>query len=375
MTKLRKGRNHMRQLNSIAAIVALGTLLGTVGAHAQTVPAGYPADYAQLIELAKKEGRVALYSATDEEQAKGLIDAFSKKYGITVDFNDLGTNNAYSRTVAEASANQVGGDVVWSSAMDLQLKLAAEGYAETYQSPETSNIPNWAVYKGMVYGTTVEPVGTIYNTKFISPEEMPKTRVALIKYLEDNKDKLKGKVGTFDPEKSGVGFLFQTNDQRNPSAHFAELMKAFGDINVKSYSASGSMRETVVSGENLMAINMIGSYGLEWVKHTPNLGIMFGEDYTAAFSRPALIAKGAPHPNAAKLFLDFMLSKEGQEAISANGLPSIRTDIESGLDLDSLDKLTGGNLKPIPLDDSLLDSLKPMPRVKFFREWNKAIRK
>ena len=352
---------------------AASLMLTAAPLQAQEVPEGYPADYSELIAAAKKEGRISLYSATDEDLAKGLLDAFKAKYGIQIDFNDVGTNNAYSRTVAEAEAKQVGADIVWSSAMDLQLKLAEDGYTDSYKSPEMKNLPQWANYKDMVYATTVEPVGILYNTKAFPNDSFPKTRVDLIKYIQDNKDSLTNRIATFDPEKSGIGFLMQTNDARN-SEGFWDLAKAMGAAKVKTYSATGTMRETVVSGENVMAVNVIGSYALDWVKHTPNLGVAFGKDYTAAFSRPAIITKGAPHPNAARLFLDFMLSKEGQTALAKNGLPSVRTDIEGELDLDSLDALVGGNLKPIALDEGLLDYLKPQKRVSFFREWNAAIK-
>lgn len=343
-------------------------------AVAQDVPQGYPADYAKLIEKAKSEGAVAIYTSTDAAQSKDLVDAFKKKYGINVEYNDLGTNGTYNRVISEAAAGQVGADIVWSSAMDTQVALAADGYLETYRSPEIANIPDWAVYKDMLYATTIEPIGNIYNTKAIPESEFPKTRADLIKYLQTNKDKLKGKVATFDPEKSGSGFLHHTNDARNRD-DFWDLAKAMGAVNVRTYSSSGAMKESVVSGENVMAINIIGSYAIDWVKDTPNLGVNFSSDYTAAFSRLAGIAKNGPHPNAAKLFLDFTLSKEGQSALAKGGLPSVRKDVDTGLNAETLNKRVGGNLKPIRMDDSLLESLKPQTRVDFFKKWNAALSK
>src|SRR3546814_11187411 len=64
-----------------------------------------------------------------------------------------------------------------------------------------------------------------------------------------------------------------------------------GANDVRTYSSTGAMRETVVSGENVLAINIIGSYALDWVKDTPNPGAAFGTDYTEAFSRIAIITK------------------------------------------------------------------------------------
>lgn len=355
---------------AIAAAVLSAAALG--GAFAQDVPAGYPANYADLVKQAKSEGKLVIYTSTDGAQAKGLLDAFAAKYpGIAVEYNDLGTNGVYNRVISEAAANQTGADIVWSSAMDLQMALATDGYTDTYVTAETKSLPSWATYKDTLFATTVEPIGIIYNTKAL-PDGVPKTRPELIKWLGDNKDKLKGKVATFDPEKSGSGFLHHTNDARQRK-DFWDLAKAFGADAGRTYSSTGAMKETVVSGENLLAFNAIGSYAFLWIKESPNLGLAFGDDYTAAFSRVAAIAKGAPHPAAAKLFIDFMLSKPGQEALAAAGLPSVRTDVEKGFNLTTLNQRVGGNLKPIALDEGLLFYMQPQNRVEFFKQWKASL--
>lgn len=361
---------HGRAVAFAASLLAL--TLTTSSALSQDVPAGYPADYAALVEAAKAEGSVNVYTSTDIAQAQALVDAFTAKYGIQVAYNDLGTNGSYNQVISEAAANQVTADIVWSSAMDLQMTLVADGYTEAYKSPESENIPAWANYKDTLYGTTVEPIGIIYNTKALSEDRVPKTRADLIKFLVDNQGELQGKVATFDPEKSGTGFLHHTNDARN-TGDWWDLAKAMGADGVKTYSSSGSMKETVVSGENVLAINIIGSYALEWVKESPNLGVAFATDRTAAFSRLATISKGAPHPAAAKLLLDFMLSREGQNALASGGLPSVRTDTDQGLNVTSLNELVGGNLQPIAVDDGLLEYMEPTKRVGFFNEWKAAI--
>ena len=359
-----------RRICGLAAASAFVAIAGSA-ALAQEVPAGYPADYASIVEAAKKEGTVSVYTSTDTAQSQKLQDAFTKKYGIKIAYNDLGTNGAYNQIISEAAASQVTADVIWSSAMDLQLTLLKDGYGEAYDTPEAKNIPDWGKYEGALYATTVEPIGMIYNTKALTEDKLPKTYADLIKYLQDNKKELDGKVATFDPEKSGSGFLHHSNDARQRK-DFWDLAKAMGSDNAKIYSSSGSMKETVVSGENVIAINIIGSYALDWVKESPNLGVHFSADYTPAFSRLALIAKGAPHPNAAKLFVDFMLSKEGQNALASGGLPSVRTDTEEGLNLKSLNERVGGGLKPIVVDDGLLEYMDPTKRVDFLNEWKAA---
>ena len=129
--------------------VALATLLAlafpTLG---QNVPAGYPADYAQTIAAAKKEGKVVVYSALDTKAAQPLIKDFNALYpDIKVEYNDMNSTEMYNRFIAESASGQGGADVMWSSAMDLQVKLVDDGQAMTYVSPEASKLPSWAVYK------------------------------------------------------------------------------------------------------------------------------------------------------------------------------------------------------------------------------------
>ncbi len=339
----------------LAALLALGTASPTLAGTAEQIAA------------ATAEGAVSIYTATDIAQGQALIDAFKAKYpGITINYNDVGTNGAYNRVISEAAAGQVGGDIIWTSAMDLTVKLAADGYLATYASTEKPSLPAWADYKNMVYATSVEPIGILYNKNALKADQVPKTRADLIAFVAN--PAMAGKVASFDPEKSGVGFMIDVNDLQQTTT-FWDLAKAFRAGGGKTYSASGAMKETVMSGENVLAFNIIGSYALAWAKDNDSLGVAFGTDYTAALSRVAAIIKGAPHPEAAKLFLDFMLSKEGQTALASVGLPSLRTDVDSGYNLTTIGAVVGGNLKPIALDDTLLEYMEPAKRVKFLKMW------
>src|SRR5207244_9774318 len=141
---------------------ALGVM--TCAAFAQNPPAGYPADYAQTVAAANKEGKVVIYSALDTKAAQPLIRDFNAVYpDIKVEYNDMNSTEMYNRFIAEVAAGQGGADVMWSSAMDLQVKLVDDGKALNYRSPEAPKVPSWAVYKDQAYGTTYEPAVFIYN--------------------------------------------------------------------------------------------------------------------------------------------------------------------------------------------------------------------
>src|SRR6202521_2623094 len=125
---------------------AIGALaLVPVAAIAQ-VPAGYPADYAQTVAAAKKEGKVVIYSALDTKAAQPLVKDFNALYpDIKVEYNDMNSTELYNRFIAEVASGQGSADVMWSSAMDLQVKLVDDGQALAYKSPEVVKLPAWVV--------------------------------------------------------------------------------------------------------------------------------------------------------------------------------------------------------------------------------------
>jgi iron(III) transport system substrate-binding protein len=363
-------RRHF-MLGSAALATALG---GGFPSSGQAQPTGYPASYKEMVEKARAEGAVSIYTSTDDQQGRPLIEAFRAAFpGIRVDYNDLGTNGAYNRVISESAARQVGSDIVWTSAMDLQMVLVQKGLAESYKSVEVANLPAWANFNDTLYGTTVEPVAILYNKAQLASLKVPQTRAELIAFLKDNKEPLKGKVAAFDPEKSGSGFLFFNNDVRTTGDTW-DLVRAFGATEGKVYGSSGAMREKIVSGEHWLAFNIIGSYAIEWVRKNPALGFVITADHATAFSRVANISKGAPHPNAARVFLDFLLSVSGQSALAVSGAPSVRTDVTEGLNVVKLNEMAGGKLKPIPITAALLENTEPKNRAEFFRRWKEALR-
>src|SRR3982074_2867821 len=198
----------MSRIFSAAAAV----VLYAASAQAQA-PQGSPADYAKLIEAANKEGRVVVYSTTDAAAANPLLRDFAALYpGVKVDYTDMNSTELYSRFIAEVAAGSGTADLLWSSAMDLQVKLAADGNAATYASPEIPALPKWAVWQNQAYGTTYEPITFVYNKRLVPAADVPQDHPALLALLAAKPDAYKGKITAYDPEKSGVGYLFVNED-------------------------------------------------------------------------------------------------------------------------------------------------------------------
>ncbi|MDY7546033.1 ABC transporter substrate-binding protein [Glaciimonas sp. CA11.2] len=357
---------------SLTLLVTAISLAATGSVLAQT-PAGYPADYNKIIEAAKKEGKVVIYSATDSKAAEPLIKDFSALYpGIKVEYNDMNSTEVYNRFISEAAAGGTTADLLWSSSMDLQVKLVSEGYGAVYKSPEVGAIPAWANYKDTAYGTTYEPIAIVYNKRLVPADEVPTSHAAFTKLLTTKADKYRNKVTTYDIEKSGVGFSFITQDaQDNPK--FWELATALGDVAVRVQSSTGTMLERISSGENLIGYNMLGSYALSRAKKDPSLGVAFTTDYNLVMSRVAFINKSAKNSNAAKLWLDYLLSKRGQTIVANEAqLFAIRSDVTGPSTMSELTKQLGTALKPIPVSPALLQYLDQTKRLAFLKQWKAA---
>lgn len=360
----------MRHILSATLVTAALGLAGT--AHAQA-PQGYPADYAKVVDAAKKEGKVIVYSTTDAASANALVKDFEQLYpGVKVEYSDLNSTELYNRYIAEAAANNGTGDVIWSSAMDLQVKLVNDGHALTYASPELAALPKWASWKEQAYGTTYEPIAFVYNKRLVPEADVPKDHTELLKLLNAKPDFYKGKITAYDPERSGVGYLFCNEDIKNFPAAW-DLFKAMGKVQAKLYTSAGAMMERVASGEHLIAYGIFGSYALSRSKKDPNVGIVLPTDYTMVTSRIAFISKQARHPNAAKLFLDYVLSKRGQDIIANQAdLYSLRADVEGEATLKGVTQRIGDKARPVPIDQTLLDNLDQTKRLAFLSKWQQA---
>ena len=358
----------------LARLTAITFALTGTLALAQPVLPGYPADYAQTIAAANKEGKVVIYSALDTKAAGPLIKDFSALYpGIKVEYSDLNSTELYNRFIAEAASGQGSADVMWSSAMDLQVKLVDEGHALSYPSPEAPKLPAWAVYRNQAYGTTYEPAVFIYNKRLVPADEVPQDHAAFAKLIATKADKYKGKVTTYDIEKSGVGFMFVVQDTKYFPG-MKELEQGFGASSYRVYGSTGNMLEKVSSGEHLLGYNVLGSYALVRAKKDPALGVVLPKDYTLVLSRVMFIGKQAKNPSAAKLWVDYILSQRGQKLIGGDvELFAIRNDVDAEYTAASLAKQLGPNIRPIPVSAEIVSYLDPKKRLDFLSDWKATL--
>ena len=337
------------------------------------VPAHYPSGYADIVSAARKEGRVVVYSTTDTATVSALIRDFESMYsGVHVEYSDLNSAELHNRYLAETAQRRPSADVLWSSAMDLQMKLANDKQAIEYASPEMGALPTWAVWHNAAYGTTFEPAVFVYSKRFVDAAEVPRTHADFLALMTGRREKYAGKVNTYDIEKSAVGFLFATQDSR-VQARFWEFADALGANGVSFHRNTSTMVERIASGKDYLGYNLIGSYALARARRDPSIGVVLPHDYTLVMSRIALLSKGAPHPNAGKLWLDYLLSRRGQSLLANRSeLAAIRSDVEGEFTAATLRATLGTSLKAIGVGPTLLVFLDQSKRGEFLRRWQRS---
>ena len=218
-----------RRLLSLTPWLALG--LGRAVHCAERLPAGTTAR------------TLRVYGALDRGVAEPLMAAFQRQQpAIRVDYHNLETNPLYQRVVTEMNAGRPTADLLLSPAMDLQMKLANDGYAQPYRSLATRSLPDWARWREEAFGYAFDPVVMAYHRRRLPRERVPANRYQLITLLRREAERLRFRVATYDPARSGAGYLYLSQDAEHYPA-FWELIEALGEAGVRLYDRAAAMLE------------------------------------------------------------------------------------------------------------------------------------
>jgi iron(III) transport system substrate-binding protein len=356
------GRGHSitRWIIALVALVVVG--LVTAGMYK-----GYSHPYDAIVAAAHNEKALVVYSTLhDDTELAELLNAFRREYPfITVHNTDGDSAWTYRRFTQEVKEGRTSADFLWGPAMDLQEKLINDGYAQPYSSPEMAYLPSWAHWKDLGYGVTLEPIAFVYNRKYLSTDEMPRTHSGLRDFLRHNVRRLRGRVAIYNPERSEVGMLLLSQDTRVTRDSWS-LFDTFGQVDAVGYGTSNQMLNHIINGDQWIGYDAIASYALEMRKTHPELMVIYPSDYVLLMSRVAFISARALHPNAARLFLDFLLSREGQTILKKHGMGSVRDDVGVPPEQSRLKMV---RTQAIRIGPGLLADLDSLVRAQFLRRW------
>jgi ABC-type Fe3+ transport system substrate-binding protein len=294
---------------SRAALFLLACAAGTA-AFAQREPPSPALDEgadrsARLLAGAKREGSLSLYASLAEKDLIRLVSEFERRYSIKVNVWRSGKNNVLRRAVTEARAGRFEVDVVHNPSPEMEL-LHRERLLQEVRSPyQRELIPEAVAPHREWAGPRVYIFVQAYNTNRVTPEELPKTFKDLLH------PRWKGRIAIEAKEQEWFFTLVREMGEEAGLKFFRELVARNG-LTVRNGNAL--LNNLVVAGEVPLALTLY-SYlpeqsrrsgaPINWIALAP----------TVAYTDGIGVMRRAPHPHAAVLFYDFVLS-DGQTLLA-----------------------------------------------------------
>lgn len=333
-------------------------VLAAVAALGLTAPAGaFEIEEQRVFGAGARE--IAVLSTTDLASIEGVLADFAATHpGHRVAYVQAASVELFRAIHDEGAAF----DLVMSSAMDLQMKLANDGFAAPVQ-PQAGALPGWARWRDQLFGVALEPVVTLASRRGLGDLPVPRTRRDLIAMLRENPDRFDGRIASYDPQQSGVGYFLISQDSQQ-SEGFWRLAEVMGRLNARLFCCSGLMIDELRAGRVAIAYNVVASYAARFAPDDPDLVQLALEDYTFAIVRSALVPSNAPDPEAATLLLSYLLSEAAQRRIA--------TDAGVAL-IPGTGPAPSVHLRPIRLDAGLLVYHDQLRRAGLLAEWNAAM--
>jgi iron(III) transport system substrate-binding protein len=256
--------------------------------------------------------------------------------------------------------------------MDLQVKLVNDGYADTHVSAHTGDWPSWARWRNQAFGITFEPAVMVFNRALLQGRVTPKSRPELLDALRSDPGFWKGRIGTYDIERSSVGYLLASEDTRQNS-DFGSVLALFGAAGLETYDTTASLLEALERGDLALGYNLLGSYARARIEQGAPLVVVYPQDYTLAVSRTVLLPRDAPHAAEAHAFLEYLLSPRGQRVLADRSrLSAIHPGI-SGPDSQFGIAERLGPLRPVSLGPGLLTYQDEEKNRRLLASWRRAI--
>lgn len=319
--------------------------------------------------LQTKHTELTIFGGADKMEIAPFLKAFQKTSPhVQINYHELSTRGVYTSFLKDTNNPP---DILLSSAMNLQVKLVNDGYAQTYESQETKKLPRWAKWRNEVFGFTYETAVIAFNKDFLSNEPPPGSRNELLDLIRRHSDEIKGRIGIYDITTVGIGYLLWAHD-REQSSSYGRMLESFGYHDTRVFRRSADILQAISKGEIAVGYNILSSYARTWAAQYPNIVVVQPKDYTSVIMRSAIIPKKSKNVKGAQQFLDYILSGKGQTDMAnfTNFEPinnEVRTTQPHLLDTSE------GQLRPVPLGIQILVINDEMKRQIILQEWENAL--
>jgi iron(III) transport system substrate-binding protein len=315
------------------SVAAFSAAISFTTAQAQSLPDYYPSSYNDIVEASKAEGKLLVQSNVGQPNWKPILEAFAKEYPwIKVQTLDLSGTEVFERYYAEQAAGSSEADIILAASGAAWLDFINKGNVVPYESPEASKVPDWSKPTPGVYTISVDPSVIVYNKRVLKEAEYPHSVADLAKLVKDNPGKFTKRLATIEPFGSSA-----KESQETHYLHHVGLENALANFSILGPIADlqrsgGPVFEKILTGEYVAGWDLSAVQLVPFLRDPARasiIGYALPKDGLVMSTRYYSIAKTTKHPNAAKLLVDFIISKKGQEAVSAGGLIPYR----SGLDI------------------------------------------
>ena len=303
-------RNASKKRNWIAAYLFSALLLS---------PSLYAASDSKIIEAAKKDGELMLWTSSDMRTASRLVERFEQRYPfVKVKIFRTGTGALHNKVTTEALAGKHNWDVM--NTLMPTRDLIERKLLAPYSSPEAGMLLDQSLRDPTGYWTAIYAIPFVlgYNTNLVKPAEAPKS------YGELLGPQWKGSKISIDQD----GYeLFQGLILSWGKEKAVDYLKKLASQQPVSRRGNSLRVQLVTAGEHPLLISMASPIQLARRDGAPINWIPL-EPVPVSFHAIAL-AEHASHPNAAKLYIDFVLSRDGQETLRSVQRIPVRKDVEA----------------------------------------------
>lgn len=270
-----------------------------------------------IAQASAVEGKLVLYTSQPNTDAQQTVDAFMAKYpDVTVEWVRDGTPKVMAKLAAEFEAGQPQPDVLLIADVVTMEGLKAEGRLMAYPEADVSAIDDALVDADRTYfPTKLITTGIVYNTNapFVPASWKDLTR-----------PEAKGLIAMPSPLTSGAAMIHTVTLTGNLSEGW-DFYAALAENNAQAGGGNGDVLKAVSGGDKLFGMIVDFMPIREKAKGAP-VEFVFPEEGVSAVTEPVAILSTARNPEAAKAFVDFLISEEGQKLAVEQGYIPARAD-------------------------------------------------
>ena len=310
----------LTQLLVVAFLLTAGWsgLAGAVGEEIVTRKSGESVDayMKRLYDAAKKEGEVTYYHSASKREMEAIKNGWNKQFpGIKLTEVEASTGTILERALVEGRAGRVKADVYGGAAGD-QDALAAEKVTAVYRAANLEAVDPDFRFEGKPYiATGYLTFHIAYNTKMVSKSEVPNKWEGFLD------PKWKGKLAI--DQEAHEWFCGVTTHMGKEKG--LDFMRKLAAQNPKLIRGSTHRTELLSAGSFPVSLDLYGHRIKAFVeKGSPIAAVVPHPAPITTVVDMASVMKGAPHPNAGRLLLEFFLTPEGQQVFLMQNKPGVR---------------------------------------------------